>query len=253
MAHRKTGLFFQALILWKHLVCLPPNPQELCKSPALKLQGWSPSSCSWAGQVSWNLSFTLKTEFLFKRAEGPSTWLHLILSQKGEGTSRQPQSTLCGLAKGLPSSISLGGRVPANPHAGPPEWGGEKVPGPQGAGGGPCCGWVPAPSVQLALRGHYKIMSPPRAVRGPSVPMPTAAEMGQRLCPFTPSLLIRVLGWREVGFLEPPKQAGVSVTTTNTEASPGWPTKDSTLSFMPRALGPGASFHRVGRQGRTWT
>ena len=62
---------------------LPPPPPQEPRAAAEAL-----------GLVSRNLSLTLKTELLFKRAEGSSTLSHLILFQKEAGAFMQPESSL---------------------------------------------------------------------------------------------------------------------------------------------------------------
>lgn len=65
----------------------PPPPQEPLQ---IHPPAWVLSSCRGTGPVSRNPSLALKTEFLFKRAEGSSTPLHLILLPKRGGAFTQP-------------------------------------------------------------------------------------------------------------------------------------------------------------------
>ena len=68
---------------------LPP-PQE-----PVQIHPREPGAAAEAmGLVSRNLSLTLKTELLFKRAECSSTFSHLILFQKEAGAFMQPESSL---------------------------------------------------------------------------------------------------------------------------------------------------------------
>lgn len=119
----------------------------------------------------------------------------------------------------------------------------------------PAVGPIPAPWVPPALRGHCSVKSPPHTVREPRLPSAHGCEgwlKGGSLY-----FLITDEGGRKGGFLEPPKQAGVKHTTTKLNRLQGGPVAsggtNSTLLSTPPALGPGVSFHRMGRWGRTWT
>ena len=87
VTYRKTGLFFQAIIPLKHLVCPHPRPPRADANPPRAGAGGAGirAAAEATGLVSRNLSLALKTEFLFKRAEGSSTLSHLILFQKEAG------------------------------------------------------------------------------------------------------------------------------------------------------------------------
>ena len=94
---------------------LPPPPPQEPRAAAEAM-----------GLVSRNLSLTLKTELLFKRAEGSSTLSHLILFQKEAGAFMQPESSLwaCKGAWSFPRWVSPtspphvpGGSVVKNPPA----------------------------------------------------------------------------------------------------------------------------------------
>ena len=86
----------------------PPPPQGL-----VQIHPREPRAAAEAmGLVSRNPSLTLKTEFLFKRAEGSSTLSHLILFQKEAGAFMQPESSLwaCKGVQSFPRRVS-----PASP------------------------------------------------------------------------------------------------------------------------------------------
>ena len=84
---------------------LPPPPPQ----GPVQIHPREPRAAAEAmGLVSRNPSLTLKTEFLFKRAEGSSTLSHLILFQKEAGAFMQPESSLwaCKGVQSFPRRVS---------------------------------------------------------------------------------------------------------------------------------------------------
>jgi hypothetical protein len=93
VAYRKTGFSFGDNPL-KTSGFLLPLPPSWCEWSHHEKVALDLSSCSGPGcfpeeafaSAERNLSLALKTGFLFKAAEGSSTWSHLILFQKkGKG------------------------------------------------------------------------------------------------------------------------------------------------------------------------